>query len=174
VRVRKKSDKRREKRRLKPVEWASPTRQQLHSSGILRRNISSQSWVNVHFYFKSWIILSYFQLLIWQVNNFQIVYCIVNYGVLLLPGVVSSMSTTREFCIKGKRKTTEVNQVSICVSSCCIVDVDYERILYKRKEKDNRSQSSEHLRPVKNCILRRINRSQSQSRVNILYFYVEI
>ncbi len=102
MRVRKKSDKRREKRRLKPVEWASPTRQQLHSSGILRRNISSQSWVNVHFYFKSWIILSYFQLLIWQVNNFQIVYCIVNYGVVLLLGVVSLMSTAREICIKGK------------------------------------------------------------------------
>jgi hypothetical protein len=29
--------------------------------------------------------------------------CIVNYGVVLLPGVVSLMSTTRENCIKGKR-----------------------------------------------------------------------
>jgi hypothetical protein len=62
---------------------------------------------------------------------------------VLLPGVVSLMSTTREICIKGKRKV-------------------------------DRSQSSEHIRPVNNCILRRINRSQSQSRVNILYFYVEI
>jgi hypothetical protein len=72
--------------------------------------------------------------------NVQIVYCIVNYGVVLLPGVASLMSTAREICIKGKRI-------------------------------GDRSQSSEHLRPVKNRILRRINRLQL--RVKILYCYVE-
>jgi hypothetical protein len=59
---------------------------------------------------------------------------------VLLLGVVSLMSTTRENLLKGKRK-------------------------------GNRSQSSEHLRPGDNFILRRIIRSQS--RVNNLYSYVE-
>ncbi len=43
--------------------------------------------------------------------------------------------------------------------------------LSKGKRKGNRSQSSGHLRPGNNCILRRIIRSQL--RVNILYFYAE-
>ena len=43
--------------------------------------------------------------------------------------------------------------------------------LSKGKRKGNRSQSSEHLRPGNNCILRRITRSQS--RVNNLYFCLE-
>jgi hypothetical protein len=135
------------KRRLKPVEWNQSSEHLRHvSNSILRRNISSQSWLKTLMFIfissrKSF--LSWFQLLTWLVNNVQIVYCIVNYGVVSLPGVVSLMSTTREKsenCIKGKSK-------------------------------GDRSQSSEHLRPGNSCILRRITRSQS--RVNILYFYVE-
>ncbi|EFX74562.1 hypothetical protein DAPPUDRAFT_251771 [Daphnia pulex] len=58
-------------------------------------------------------------------------WCRVDYGIVLLLGVVSLMSTTRENLLKGKIK-------------------------------GNRSQSSEHLRPGNNCILRRITRSQSR------------
>jgi hypothetical protein len=86
-------------------------------------------------------ILSCIYLLIWLVINVQIVYCIVNYGVVLLPGVVSLMSTTRENLIKGE---------------------------IRRK---NSVEFSLHIRPGNNGILCRI--TSSQSRVNILYFFVD-